>query len=186
MHCHRALSFHEMEWNFYISATYDLYTNLRQIHERIWAGCLLPACQPYPIVSYVRRRLCTPPPRSYVLGSEYPPPGHTHPPERTWDHRYPSWTRLLPPWTDRHLWKHYLPSIDPKLQLLTKLGYTWICLLKITSTVTGPFMNIRRKILKLRYHFVAVTCECFLNFRKKGLYIWNSYQLPMLCWALAR
>ena len=91
-----------------------------------------------------------------------------------------------PPWRDRHLWKHYLPSIDPKLQLLTKLGYTWIRLLKITSTVTGPFVNVRRKILKLRYQFVAVTCGCFLNFRKMGLCVWNSYQLPMLCWALAR
>ena len=72
-----------------------VYICLHYTQESIPVGCLPPA------------------------GWLYPPFGHTHPPpERTWDQRYPAprkghGTRdtLHPlPWTDKHLWKHYLPA----------------------------------------------------------------------------
>ena len=83
-------------------------TNIYWKQESIPVGCALPACRPYPVVSQVPcpggyPHQDIPTPWTYLLPRKGAGTRHTHPPERTWDKRYP-------PWTDRRLWKHYLPA----------------------------------------------------------------------------
>ena len=108
--------------------------------DSILVGCILPACQPYPMVFQVhlwRGWVPTYPPSGLMLGwvvthqtyspQPYPPTGHipwhNHPPWHTYPQKRPGARDTNPQkghWTrDTHLWKHYVNMLLQKLVMST-------------------------------------------------------------------
>ena len=76
----------------------------------------------------------------------HPSPRHTHPlwiypsiPEGTWCRRYPPPRKDMGPeiptplWTDRHLWKHYLPATSFAAVIIFAIYYALLAFLEVTG-----------------------------------------------------